>query len=390
MNRRQFLAHAGMTALASRMLRSSQNALAFDLPSNRQEKESSLNLWYEHPAGSWNEALPLGNGRIGAMVFGRADSERIQLNEATLWTGKPHDYTDQCARKNLEEIRRLIFNEEVEAAEKLAGSLLGTPSQLTAYQPFCDLSLGFYTDTHVDGYRRTLDLRTAIASVSYRCGDVLFQREAFVSYPDQVFVLHLVANKPGQQAFKLSMTSPHDHVMVEARDERSLLLSGQMMPHTPPVGSWISSWDGPGLRFAGQVQIKQKGGTCASDGNAIMIEGADEVTLMVCLGTSFVNYRDISRDPIPLLKQQIEAASSRSYADLRSAPCRGPWRALPSCRVASGRHGCCRSPDECGAFRHKPVRPARIDGALLSGWPLSPHCGFTSRQPTRQSAGHME
>ena len=179
-----------MTALASQMLRSSQNALAFELPSNWKEKESSLNLWYEHPARSWNEALPLGNGRIGAMVFGRVGSERIQLNEATLWTGKPHNYTNQDARNNLEEIRRLIFNEEVEAAEKLAGSLLGTPSQLPAYQPFCDLNLDFYSDTHMDGYQRTLDLRTAIASVNYRCGDVLFQREAFVSYPDQVFVLH--------------------------------------------------------------------------------------------------------------------------------------------------------------------------------------------------------
>jgi alpha-L-fucosidase 2 len=318
MNRRQFLAHAGMTALAARMLRLSQNALAFDLPSDLEEKESSLNLWYEHPARSWNEALPLGNGRIGAMVFGRTDSERIQLNEATLWTGKPHDYANPAARKNLEEIRRLIFNEEVEAAEKLADSLLGTPSQLQAYQPFCDLNLDFYTDTHMDSYRRALDLRTAIVSVNYQCGDVLFQREAFVSYPDQVFVLRLFANKPGQQAFKLSMSSPHDRVTVEARGEGSLLLSGQLVPHTPPAGSWISSWEGLGQRFAGQVQILQEGGARTSDRSAIMVEGADEVTLLVCLGTSFVNYRDISRDPMPLLEQQIGAASSRSYADLRS------------------------------------------------------------------------
>ena len=307
-----------MTAMAARMLRLSQNALALDLPSDLQTKESPLNLWYERPARSWNEALPLGNGRIGAMVFGRADSERIQLNEATLWTGKPHDYANPEARKNLEEIRRLIFNEEVEAAEKLAGSMLGTPSQLQAYQPFCDLNLDFYTDTHMDAYRRTLDLRSAIASVSYRCGDVLFQREAFVSYSDQVFVLRLFANLPGQQAFKLSMSSPHDRVAVKTHGEGSLVLSGQLVPHTPPAGSWISSWDGPGIQFAGQVRLMQKGGIRTSDGGAIMVEGADEVTLLVCLGTSFVNYRDISRDPMPLLNQQIEAASSRSYADLRA------------------------------------------------------------------------
>jgi alpha-L-fucosidase 2 len=306
-----------MAALASQMLRYSQNALAFGQQPDSLEP-SPLTLWYGHPARGWNEALPLGNGRIGGMVFGRVDSERIQLNEATLWTGKPHDYTNPQARKNLDEIRRLIFNEDVEGAEKLADSLLGIPSQLQAYQPFCDLHLDFYTDTHSDSYRRTLDLRTAVTSVRYRCGDVTFERHAFASYPDQVFVLHLSANKPAQQTFKLSLTSPHDHVSVKASSATSLLLTGQMMAHTPPAGSWISGWDGPGLSFAGQVQILQTGGTHGSDGNTIMVEGADEVTILAALGTSFVNYRNISRDPVPTLARQIAAASSRSFADLQS------------------------------------------------------------------------
>ena len=176
---------------------------------------------------------------------------------------------------------------------------------------------------------------------------MLFQREAFVSYPDQVFVLHLFANKPGQQAFKLSMSSPHDRVTVEARGEGALLLSGQMMPHTPPVGSWISSWDGPGLRFAGQVQLMQKGGSHTRDGNAIVVEGADEVTLLACLGTSFVNYRDIgSRDPMLLLKQQIERSFIAILCRFEVAPHRGPRRTLQSCGFASGRYDSRRPPNQ--------------------------------------------
>ena len=317
MNRRQFIAHAGITALASRMVSHSQNAFA-SAPQTDSPPPSPLILSYDQPARAWNEALPLGNGRIGAMVFGRVDSERIQLNEATLWTGKPHDYTNPDARKNLKEIRRLIFEEDVEGAEKLADSLLGMPSQLQAYQPFCDLMLDFYTDSHSDSYRRTLDLRTAVTSVTYRCGDVTFERHAFASYPDQVFVLHLSASKPAQQTFKISCTSPHDHVAVNASGPASLLLTGLMMPHTPPPGSWIATWEGPGLSFAGQVHILQKGGTRSSGGNAIMVEDADEVTILVALGTSFVNYRDITGDPVPTLGKQVAAASSRSLAELQS------------------------------------------------------------------------
>ena len=317
MNRRQFLARAGMTTLASQMVRHSRNALAW-ASQTASPQPSALHLWYDKPASAWNEALPLGNGRIGAMVFGGIASERIQLNEATLWTGKPHDYTNPDARKNLDEIRKLIFNEDVAGAEKLADSLLGIPSQLQAYQPFCDLKLDFYTDIHTDSYRRTLDLRTALTTVTYRCGDVTFERQAFASYPDQIFVLHLSANKPAQQAFKISLTSPHDHVDVKAFSGASLLLTGQMMPHTPPAGSWITTWEGPGLSFAGQVQILQKGGTHSSDGNAIMVEGADEVTILVALGTGFVNYRDISGDPVAMVGRHIAAASSRSFADLQS------------------------------------------------------------------------
>lgn len=317
MNRRDFLASAGMSVLASKLVLLSKAAMGQKHTDSGAE-DTLLTLRYDRPAEVWNEALPLGNGRLGAMVFGRVDCERIQMNEATLWTGKPHDYTNPEAHKNLAQIRSLIFEEKVEAAETLAGTLLGTPSQLQAYQPFCDLHLDLYTDTHTGEYQRTLDLARAISSVRYRCGDIIFERSCFASFPDQVFVVRLAANRPGKQTFKLSMSSPHDHVNVRAERDDLLTLSGQMFPHTPPEGSWISSWEGQGLSFAGQVRVRQRGGTRKSDTDSMMIEGADEVVLLVDLGTSFVNYRDISGDPMAGVQRHLEAASSREYADLES------------------------------------------------------------------------
>lgn len=307
-----------MSALASRLVRLSKAVAVSPARVDSGEQSAPLTLRYDRPAEAWNEALPLGNGRLGAMVFGRVDCERIQMNEATLWTGKPHDYANPDARKNLAQVRSLIFEEKVEAAEALAGTLLGTPSQLQAYQPFCDLRLDLYTDTHTDEYERTLDLARALSSVKHRCGDIVYERTCFASFPDQVFVLRLAANQPGKQAFKLSMSSPHDHVNIRAERDDLLTLSGQMLPHAPPEGSWISSWDGPGLSFAGQVRVMQRGGTRRCDAASIMIDSADEVVLFVDLGTGFVNYRDISGDPMVGIQRHLGAASLRSYLDLES------------------------------------------------------------------------
>lgn len=317
MNRRQFIANAGMAGIAAQVLRISGNALEMAHGKEVPESASKLILWYDKPASDWNEALPLGNGRIGAMVFGRVDSERIQLNEATLWTGKPHDYTNPDARRNLDAIRKLIFDEDVDGAERLAPSLLGIPPTLHAYQPFCDLHLDFYTDIHSDKYRRSLDLRTAITSVSYQCGDVQFTREAFISNPDQVFVLHLSANLPGQQSFKLSLSTPHDNAEVAAAPD-ALSLKGQMRGHTPPASTWTAGWEGTGTKFAGQVRMLHQGGTVTAGRDSLMIEGADEVTLLVDLATSFVNYRDISGDPDARLRERSAKRSALSYVELRS------------------------------------------------------------------------
>src|SRR5438552_3042499 len=171
-----------------------------------------MKLWYTKPAAQWEEALPIGNGHMGAMVFGGIVDERIQFNEDTLWTGKPHDYVREGAGDYLEQIRQLVYagkEKEKELAELVKQHFLSDPVRQKAYQPFGDLHLHFEGQEGASDYRRELDLNSSIARVSYRVGEVTFARETFASYPDRVIVLHMTASKPGQIPFTLKMDSPH-------------------------------------------------------------------------------------------------------------------------------------------------------------------------------------
>jgi alpha-L-fucosidase 2 len=154
-------------------------------------------LTYDKPAVEWTEALPIGNGRIGAMVFGGVEQERIQINEGSLWGGAPHNYTNPEAYQSLDPVRRLVFASKVEEAERVARSMMGGPPLLMPYQPFCDMRLHFPGHTAADAYRCKLVLDDAESDLSYKSGGVTFRRQAFVSYPDQVLVMRLTADQPG-------------------------------------------------------------------------------------------------------------------------------------------------------------------------------------------------
>src|SRR5438034_5556050 len=173
--------------------------LALLLATGHVARGEELKLWYAQPAAKWEEALPIGCGRLGAMVFGGVSDERIQFNEDTLWTGKPHDYVRAGAGDHLDEIRKLVFAGEVKSAEKLAKeSFLSDPVRQKAYQPFGDLRFKFAGHDLARHYRRELDLDSAIATLSYRVGDVAYHREVFASYPDSAIVVRLTADKPGK------------------------------------------------------------------------------------------------------------------------------------------------------------------------------------------------
>jgi alpha-L-fucosidase 2 len=279
--------------------------------------ESDINLTYDKPATKWTEALPLGNGRIGAMVFGGTEDERLQINESTLWGGGPHNYTNPAAHTHLEEIRQLIFAGKVDEAEKLSGTLMGQPKLLMPYQPFCDVRLRFPGHDQATEYRRELHLDDAIAETAYRVGAVYFRREVFVSYPDQVLVIRITASQPGKVTFSVGMDSPQPGTHVESMASDTLQLSGQIQPRQNPPFSWTSSWDQPGMRFAAVLKVLAEGGSVHGAGERLEISGANSVTILFSNATSFRSYRDIGGDALGAARAYLERASKRSYDSLR-------------------------------------------------------------------------
>ncbi len=263
-------------------------------------------LWFAQPAVKWTEALPVGNARLGAMVFGGIADERIQFNEDTLWTGHPRDYANTNALAHLPEIRQLL----AAGQNKLAGlvaktNFLGTPSRQKAYQPFGDLHLHFAGTDSATNYHRELDLATGIARTSFRAGDTLFQRDVFASQPGQAIVLHLTADKTAQISFTLQLTSPHTNAATKALAADTLALTGQV--------------ETDGLRFESRVRVVATGGSLSQVGNALTVSNADAVTLYLTAATSFKTFEDISADPAVRCSANLESVSHQKYEDVLAA-----------------------------------------------------------------------
>ncbi len=262
-----------------------------------------LVLWFAQPAGKWTEALPIGNGRMGAMVFGGISQERIQFNEDTLWTGQPHDYVRAGASKELPVLRQLVFDGQAREAEKLAKTnFLSDPNRQKAYQPFGNLHLDFGGQTNGEDYRRELDLDSAMARVTYHANGVKYTREAFASYPDDVIVLHLTADKPGSIMFILRMDSPQTNSETMAIAADTLALKGQV--------------ETGGLRFESRVRATSDGGTVTTNGDSIRVENANSATLYLVAATSFKNFQDISGDPDKRCAQMMDHVQISSYEQL--------------------------------------------------------------------------
>jgi alpha-L-fucosidase 2 len=260
-------------------------------------------LWYGQPAEKWTEALPIGNGRLGAMIFGGIASERIQFNEDTLWKGHPHDYARDGAGQHLAQIRQLLADGKVKDAEKLTReTFLSDPVRQKAYQPFGDLRLTFAGQENASDYRRELDLDAAIARVSYRANGVAYLRETFASYPDQTIVLRLTADQPGHIGFTLKMDSPHTNSQTTAIAPNTLVLTGQV--------------EAGGLRFESRVWVLAVGGNATTNGNAIVVGNADSATVLLTAATSFKNFQDISADPAIRCAENLAKARKRGFDTL--------------------------------------------------------------------------
>ena len=258
-------------------------------------------LWYQQPGSYWTEALPVGNGRLGAMVFGGIAREIIQLNEDTLWSGKPIERAKPEAAEHLEEARQLLFAGKYEEGQKLVyEKIMGRRLNrgMHTYQALGNLELNFeYGDAPTTQYQRQLDLDTGIATTAYTVGEISYRREVFISVPDQAVIVRIVANQPGSLSFDLGLTRLRDALVTSVGDD-GLVMTGH-------------ADGGNGVRFAAQLKVISQGGQCTHRGSGLRVEKADAVMILL---TAATNYR--GQAPKELSLKQLRVAAGKNFKQL--------------------------------------------------------------------------
>jgi alpha-L-fucosidase 2 len=281
-----------------------------ELTGNSAAPGEPLSLWYRQPATRWEEALPVGNGRIGAMVFGHVGSERLQLNEDTLWAGGPYDPVNPQARAALPEVRRLVFDGKYSDAAKLINAkVISRPVGQMPYETAGDLILTFPDSTSVENYRRDLDLDTAVTTVEYSDGGTRFTRQVFASSVDQVIVVRLTAGKKGSISFSAGFRTPQK-VTIETDSGNTLVMRG--------TNATVGGINGA-LKFQVRAHVLADGGTISTTSDSVAVTNADSVTILVAAATSYKNYQDVSGDPEAIVKGQITAAAKKKFDKLLAA-----------------------------------------------------------------------
>jgi alpha-L-fucosidase 2 len=266
-----------------------------------QDHSTDLKIWFTKPAENWNDALPVGNGRLGAMVFGGIENERLQLNEESVWTGEPRWDANPDALKNLPKVRQLLFEGKYKEAEKLAQrGILGNFSRdnASSYQTLADLTLDFGPLRGISKYRRELDIETAVAKVIYTANQINYIREIFSSAPDQAFIVRLTADKQGALSFTAKLTRPGNKAAVIAKDNEIIM--------TEHVG------DGTGVKMEARLMLIAEGGKIVSGGDSIRVEKAISVTIFLTAATDYSG-----KDPAEVSGKQMEAVIKRSYENIK-------------------------------------------------------------------------
>lgn len=277
--------------------------LVASLASNSLAHGGESVVWYRQPAQLWHEALPVGNGRIGAMVFGGVEHERLQLNEQTIWSGNRSDYDRVGAYEHLPEVRRLLFAGKHAEADALVKKEILGDRPLGSYQPLGDLTLRFHADGAVSDYRRELDMARAVATVRYRQGDAVFTREAFVSFPAKVLVVRLTCDEPGRVSFTATLDRIAAAKTEAAGDD--VVLRGRADDGEPTAGT----------RFLGRLRVVNDGGRRAVVDKALVVTGADSALVLFSAATDFdgaVGWQDA---PQSALDRAAEMSYDRLLAE---------------------------------------------------------------------------
>ncbi|MBV8860071.1 MAG: glycoside hydrolase family 95 protein [Acidobacteria bacterium] len=278
-----------------------------------------LLVWFDEPAREFTASLPLGNGRLGALVFGGVAEERVVLNESSLWSGSPQDADRPDAANYLPEIRRLLLEGKNVEAEKLtyahftsrgpgSGRGAGKDVQYGSYQELGKLLLKF-DGGGASAYRRELDLARAVARVTYTQGGTRFTREYFTSAPDEALVVRLTADKSDAITFDAALERP-ERFEVTADGPNGLLMTGQLNNGT----------DGKGMKYAARLRVVNRGGLSSVEGKTVSVKGADEVLLFVTAATDYAGFAGRrTPDPTAASARDMGRAASKTYARLLDA-----------------------------------------------------------------------
>jgi alpha-L-fucosidase 2 len=278
--------------------------LAFFTCVNAQQKNI---IWYNQPANNWNEALPIGNGSIGAMVFGTTGLDRLQLNESTIWGGGPNNTVDSAAGPYISKVRALLAQKKYLEAQTLANQHLGQKGNGgMPYQLAGNLYIQFPGHENVSDYTRDLNLNNATASVKYVSEGVHYQREYFTSFTNNVLMVRLTASKPGMISCHIDLQSPLMKNKTLIND--NLVLSGLSSDHENQKGK---------VKFNIISYVKPIGGSATADSSGIKVNQADTVVIYLAMATNFVNYHDISANPLKRAQLILAKACQKSFTQLR-------------------------------------------------------------------------
>ena len=285
--------------------------LLIALCSQTAKAGSPYQLWYDRPAMTWTQALPVGNGTMGGMVYGTPAVERIQLNEETIWAGQPNQVCNPAAKENLPKVRQLIFEGKYKEAEKLANEKvmpLGANQNCgMPYQPFGDLWIAMPGHANYTEYERLLDLDNARSVVRYTVDGVRYERETLAPLGSKVITIHLTASRPGMISFTASFNTPHSDVLTGGEGMEATL-TGVTSKHENLKGK---------VRFQGRMTVQTKGGQSSQADGQLSVKAADEATLYVTVGTNVVNYKDITGNEEAQSRQRLRDAVAKGYEQLK-------------------------------------------------------------------------
>ncbi|MBE6341175.1 MAG: glycoside hydrolase family 95 protein [Bacteroidales bacterium] len=269
--------------------------------------QNQHNLWYDQPAQMWTEALPIGNGHLGAMVYGTPANDRLQLNEETIWAGRPNNNANPEAREWLPKIREMVWNGEYRKAQDAATAhVQSNTNHGMPYQPFGDLYITFAEHNNYTNYSRTLNLDSAYATTTYKVGDVTYVRRYIASLAENTICVQLSADKAESITCNLSLTSPHNDVGLRSEGDQ-IVLSGITSNHEGLKGK---------VQFTGRVKAVANGGSVTSRDGIISINNANEATIYITIATNFVNYHDISANDTTRSLKAMQRASAVPFDKL--------------------------------------------------------------------------